>query len=180
MVVDANLGVNKANYHLTRSFKLNSSIVENKLKRNLVVTLENDVNPSITPNEIYKTYLRILVPKESYVNPINLVYKDKTLLREPEEFERSDLKEVGVWIEIPSGESVDVKYTWASDLTDDKPTSYNMLWYKQAGTLDDTLNMTFTAPKPIIAFNELSSLTFDTLYMYNSPLKKDINFIINW
>lgn len=180
MVVDSNLGVNKGNYHLDREFRLNTEVVGNKLKRDLTVILKNKLLPSITPNEWYKTYLRILIPEESIVNPISIVSDNLDALREPEEFSDNGLKEVGVWVEVKPDSTSEIKFSWHTDLNISHYDSYNLHWYKQAGTVNDSFVVRFVSPKPIITFNQPSSLTFDTLYMYNSQLTEDTNILVHW
>lgn len=180
-VIDANLGVNKANYHLKRKFDLEVSLIGTDLTRKLQVTLENAREPSITPNEIYKTYLRVLIPKEAKLKPISVKSADGSLrLIEGEEFERKDLREEGLWIEVPAGETVQIAFTWTTTLIEENLSSYNLLWYKQAGTLKDPLTFNFIAPQGKVVITDIQGLTHDNIFLYNSELSSDKRLQLRW
>jgi len=65
MVVDSNVGVNKANFFLTRAIELDETILaDGRLINQLKLTYKNSSPSQAWPGGSYKNYLRLLLPKD--------------------------------------------------------------------------------------------------------------------
>ena len=72
-VVEANLGVNKANYFLNRSIEQTVNITQNQVERILRINYENTAKNNNWPGGDYKNYLRIYLPKDVNIAQIKVV-----------------------------------------------------------------------------------------------------------
>lgn len=117
-LVEANVGVNKANYFVTRDQKLEINISDNWIRRNLTINFKNTANPALGLPANYKSYVRVLVPADSVIEG---------------NFEVSDvrgLKEIGFLVEVIAGQEKSVSLSWSSPSEMPK---YGILVRKQAG-----------------------------------------------
>lgn len=170
-VVEANLGVNKANYFVKRFMNFSSYIGDKQLTNYLSINLVNN-----SPNESslfgrYKVYLRLLLDPKSIVKKVEVVGKDKVTLN-PELRQKPHSLEAGVLIEVPAGQKKTVLFSWdqTHNLDPGKSGSINYYWRKQAGTEDDQV---FVQTYPFF-------LTSGSVSKYNTHLSKDYYFDLKW
>ncbi|MBI2011453.1 DUF4012 domain-containing protein [Candidatus Daviesbacteria bacterium] len=78
-VIDANLGANKSNYYLERSFKLNSLIgKEGQIFHTLVINYKNNSPSDVFPAGKYKNRLRVYLPSGTKLDKATLGSLDIT------------------------------------------------------------------------------------------------------
>lgn len=125
-LIDANVGVNKANYYIKRSMKFDVSLDKGVITRTLTVVYEN------TGKEVYKTFTRVVAPNGSQFVNIEGSYEINDVRGK---------KEAGKLIEVNAKSNKRVIYKWTSPTSLDykKPGRYELLFRKQAGTIDDAL-----------------------------------------
>ncbi len=125
-VIDANVGVNKANYFVKRSLRLDVSIAKNIVTRTLTVVYQN------TGDEIYKTYTRVVAPSGSEFDKGD---------NSPDVTDVRGKKEAGVLIEVKPRSTGRSVFKWSSypDLDVKKSGRYEVYFRKQAGTSYDPL-----------------------------------------
>lgn len=204
MLVEANLGANKANYFLKRSLRVDATISKGGDIDNLVTILYQNDSPSDTwPGGPYKNYLRFLIPHGSQVTGFSLGDNRKpvvsTLLTATEltkvgtdEFfvfqaTESGFASFGTLVEIPVGENKTVvfKYRLPTKLSFTQPKNdFNFYFLKQPGTNPDFLDYTVEYPSflaPQIDSNSAAApLVFPQKLVYNSDNQTDRLFEIKF
>lgn len=167
LLIDSNLGVNKANYFIKRSHELNTSIAKEFVGHELFVTYENEANPAIGNSGVYKNYARLILPTNSVIGGVRL-YETTGVYNEVE-FERVENNgkiEIGFLIEVLPGSLKKLQIVWNN--IDDKLKQggeYRLYVSKQAGTDGDPLTINIR-PQGLV-------LTDDKLSVYNTSLVTD-------
>lgn len=182
-VVEANLGVNKANYFIKRTSNMIISFDNNKVERFLSVSYVNSASSLLGQTGSYKAYVRILIPQESELLQIELVKGNEKDLLEPEITFTQGRKEVGILINIDSGKTRTLNVSWAgpSNLDFSLPGIYTLNWRKQPGTKEDPAVVRFFFPKNLKIYAKPSfSLTGTTSKGYNFFLSEDLNSRVSW
>ncbi len=182
-VVDANVGVNKSNYFINRSMALNVTMNEGEIVKKLTILLENNANPALGNDAIYKSYLRVLAPQDTYFSDIEINDATGEKYVAPEITELRGRKEAGIYIEVKPGNSKNITYTWKEnvDLSFNAPGEYRLYWRKQAGTISDEISANFVLPDIVVAAGEeYLSLTNEGVLVYNTKLARDHSSRIFW
>lgn len=182
-VVDANVGVNKANYFLERELSFSAYLSGQNLKSFLRVSLKNSANSALGDAGRYKTYLRVMLPISASVNEILVTSGNFQEAQTPEIEEKSGRKEAGILIEIGPGQTKEVTFSWQEEIGLDfsKEGEYRLYIRKQAGTLQDKIAVILYLPQGIkISSQPLYSLTRDAGYGYNTVLTRDLFSRISW
>ena len=182
-VVDANVGVNKANYFLERELAFSAYLSGQDLKGFLTVNLKNSANSALGEAGRYKTYLRVMLPMSASVNEALTTSGSFQEAQTPEIEEKSGRKEAGVFVEVGPGQTKEVTFSWQEEIGLDfeKEGEYRLYVRKQAGTLEDKIAVTLYLPQGIkIVSQPLSSLTQDGGYGYNTYLTRDLFSRISW
>lgn len=179
-LVEANVGVNKSNYFVTRNISLDVKASENELNRVLTLNLKNSASTALGPSGKYKVYLRILLPLESELVGVNTVSQGEAIAMPTEITELKGRREVGVLVEVLGGTDKTVQFSWKSNFQPENINSYGLYIRKQAGVGEDPLNVSFKGlggrPTSIPTF----SLTKDGTYSYNTTLGRDFFSRLNW
>ena len=121
-LVEANVGVNKANYFISRDQNLAVNVLPDRIERELTVRFKNSANPGLGLPANYKSYVRILVPADAQVEG------------NYEITEGGGLKEIGFLLEVITGQEKEVVVSWSSSKAVD---NYGVYIRKQAGTGED-------------------------------------------
>ncbi|MFZ5932815.1 MAG: DUF4012 domain-containing protein [Patescibacteria group bacterium] len=182
-LVDANLGVNKANYFIKRSVAFQVYLSEGQVKRFLTVSLENKANPALGLSGRYKSYLRVILPQETLVNDALVSAGNDTNQLTPDVSEVRGRKEVGVLVEVGGGQKKDVTFSWEEEipLSFSPKGEYRLYVRKQAGTVEDGLSLSVFLPGNTRAeFEPNYFLTKDEAYVYNTTLTRDFFSRISW
>ena len=166
-VVEANVGVNKANYFIKRDIDLNSKLVGNGLQNTLTLTLENNATPALGLKGKYKTFVRNFVEKGSGNLSIEIVEATGSRYPEPEIVEGREFVEMGTLVELQPGQKKKIVFKWGTPLKVNLSQSGSVVFNlrKQAGTLAD----------PVTA-----SLTIVRDFKYNTVLAEDKAFTASW
>ena len=152
-VIEANVGVNKANYFIKRSHSLKVDILPDRIEKELTLEIENSANQSLGLSGLYKAYIRVLVPQKSEV------------VGDYEIIESKGRKEIGFLTEVLGGETKRIVVSWSTPK--EVGDSYGLYFRKQAGTGEsDPLNVSIVAP--------------DRAYSYNTTLSRDFLTKISW
>ena len=171
-LVDANVGVNKANYFLDREAYLVVYMDSERLKRILTVTLKNSANPALGDSARYKTFFRVMLPQTSSVNDVQLVSGSSKEAVAAMLDETQGRKEAGILVEIGPGQSKEIIFSWEEEIGLDftKEGEYRLYIRKQAGTVGDKVGVSVFSP----------TLTQDGGYGYNTLLTRDFFSRIYW
>lgn len=181
--IDANLGVNKANYYLDRDYKLTTNIKNGFIENKLTVNFHNRSQEVVDFSSRYKSFFRVFAPLGSFFEKV----KVKSLLKEedidPQIKEVNGIKEVGVPIEIMPGESKSLTFLWrlSHNLKFEEKGKVIFFWRKQAGTFSDPATLNFLWPSDLrIVTKPPFSLTEGQNLGYNTDLLQDISSEISW
>ena len=180
-VVEANVGVNKANLFIERSFASTAEVGEKGINRTLSVTYSNTANPQLGEKSRYKAYVRLLIP-ENYLYKEAREALDRTQNKLESIVEKvADRKEAGVLIEVVPGQSKTITFSWAIPLYSgiEDYSLYSMDWRKQAGTLRDSATHTVIFPSQIKPKNS-PNLTTSGEIRYTTDLARDFVSRIYW
>jgi hypothetical protein len=182
-IVDANVGVNKANYFINRSATLNVTMSEGEVIKELTILIENSANPALGTDATYKSYLRVLAPQKAFFSDIEVHDTTEKEFVAPEITEVRGRKEAGTYVEVKAGHSKNITFSWKEkiDLSFETPGEYRLYWRKQAGTISDKISANFTLPSAVAASGqEYLSLTNEGVLVYNTNLARDYSSRIFW
>jgi hypothetical protein len=139
MLVDANLGALKTDYYMKRSVSKNIRECEDKICSNIVITYTNAATAPSPLNNEYKSYTRVLLPFDAYINSVSGIEK------RPIEIDYTTMynkKVAGFEINIPFNSSKAI----VLDYSIPKLNEYNLELQKQSGiegfefTLDNQID----------------------------------------
>lgn len=178
MPVEANFGVNKANYFVRRSTSHQISILKNgEIKEVFSLTLANTSTSEAWPGGKYKNYFRLYLPEDSRIEAVKVAKQRGTegeILKSRDiKVERElDKRVLGVLVEVPPQEErvITVEYHRQERLPIEQPqVTYALYWQKQSGIGADPLQISLSYPlflKPTKLSQEAvmgkQSLTFTT------------------
>lgn len=139
-VVEANLGVNKANYFIYRNIEQSIEIKETVVEKKLRIVYENTAKNSNWPGGDYKNYLRIYLPSEINLKEISLVNEangERKLYTggEIKMVEVGGKREIGLLVTVPVREkrTLEVKYNLPISLSGGDKFSYLYYIQRQSG-----------------------------------------------
>ncbi len=171
-LIDANLGVNKANYFIKKSYNLEFELKENTVSYSLSENITNASRENYSLGGRYKSYLRAQSGLNAIFLPITIKggKVDRTI--EPEIAISHGIKEAGVLFEVPPSESREVTYEWQEPKLIDttKAGNLNIYWRKQAGSEADTVSISIKG----------LGLTGEHVVRYNVSLDRDFSVSIPW
>jgi hypothetical protein len=179
--VEANIGVNKSNYFLSRKLNFSVNIDREKIVRHLDVELNNKANAYLGASGQYQAYIRILIPADAEVVKMELVEAGQSQELSPDITHEEGRREVGAYFEINPGQSKNIKLIWESPIKTEKPlNSYGLYIRKQAGTGSDPVNIKVVTPAAAVFSLPQFSLTKAGASTYNTNLSRDIFARLSW
>jgi hypothetical protein len=146
-LVEANLGINKANYFLYRNIEQTVDISNSSLSRIVKINYENTAKNSNWPGGDYKNYLRIYLPIDVNLSHVSLVDGNNPSSKKiysNEELKIREIngkKEIGFLVNIPVSQKriVEIRYSSTIDLKNKNKFSYLNYIQKQSGFGDTGL-----------------------------------------
>jgi len=185
MVVEANVGINKTNYFLKRSFSHRLEIKEDQtIKETLRLSYQNNSSSESFPGGRYKSYLRLYTPLGSTLKQIKII---NPLTGETNEVSEKEIKEehnkqvFGFLLEVPVKESRSVEISWelSQKLTEDTD-KYLFLLQKQPGINDETFSFWFITPANLeVLTTDLPGSQTAEGFLFNPVFDQDLVFEIN-
>lgn len=198
---EANLGVNKANYFVTRSVKYEAQInTDGRVTSKASLNLKNDSDK--WPGGDYKVYLRIITPQNSVITSIEidgktqrqaqavtnpLLYEARTFRPpsglEVERYDQSGKAVYGFLTTVAAGKSkeISVSYTHFRKVIPTSPQlNYSLEIFKQPGTGGYPFNFSLTYPKDLSPQEQFSdAILEDGRIVFTKTLTSDENIILN-
>lgn len=175
--VDANLGVNKANFFVSRSFSAKVNIdKEGIISKTFSVDIKNESPNNIFPGGTYKNYFQLFLPQNSKIKKIT---KNDVLVEAYNERE-TEFKTVGFLVEISPQKEAEIKveYQLPQILRQGKGI-YQLVFQKQTGSKNSDLNLEINLPFNISVINQnFSPLVKGNRISYNTSLSADKIFFI--
>ena len=181
--VEANVGVNKANYYLERSVDHQVEVAAEQLKHTVTTNYRNTASSNAWPKGAYKNYVRFYIPQsaQSVLVKIGDTVVEGKLLDTAREYER---QMVGVLLEVPyqSSQKLELQYTLPFSASHDV-LNYAMLRQQQPGlgahpvsfTLkyDSSYSPTLITPQAVatpglITFSDITASTKLFAVQFNS------------
>lgn len=178
-VVEANVGVNKANYFIRRTNSLVTKINEDSIENVLDINLSNTAE-SQKVTDRYKVYIRVLAPTGSFFGKI-VIKQNEEYLAEINEI--GDRVEAGILIEVAPSETQNIRFVWKipSKLDFTISGDYFLTVRKQAGIIENPILIRFEFPKNLeLQENPTFNLTSEDTVGYNTDLERDFISQIKW
>lgn len=174
---DANLGVNKANFFVSRLVTEKIDIEKDgTISNTLTIKIKNDSPADTFPGGSYKNYFQVLIPQQAGVKSVT---KDDTIVENFDLYE-GDFKGIGFFLEIPPKQSSEIRVQYQLD----KPLNigkgvYQLIFQKQTGSKNSDFILEMTLPQNISVLNQnFSPLVKDNRIFYNTNLSADKIFFI--
>ena len=182
-IVEANVGVNKANYFLYRNIEQLVDISERSVTRVLKINYENTSKNNNWPGGDYKNYMRVYLPVD--INLAQVVLMDGNNVASKKVYSRDEMKirqvgnkkEIGFLMTVPVGEKriVEIRYSTQISLVGLDKFSYLHFVQKQSGFGDTglvTLVSVMEGWQPL-QVEPMASVVAGKL-LFNQKLDKDI------
>jgi hypothetical protein len=182
MLVEANVGVNKANYFVTRETELAVEMAEGELKSKLTLTYGNESPAAVFPGGDYKNYLRLVLPMGVRLEKV-LVEGQEVERTKVEESRVKDRWVVGLLVEVPIKQRrrVQIEYSRRFQLAVDddlkKPQHYVLLVQKQSGVREEIFKLRLIPGAGRVGFQFQPEARVDKGgYLWAVPWKQDVSF----
>lgn len=176
--IDANLGVNKANFFINRLINLKISIKTDGTIENFAeVIFKNEASMESFPGGTYKNYFQIYLPSNI---DIKAVYKDNTRINNWDGQTEKNFKVIGLFFETPPQKSTRIKINYQIKKKILKGKNlYQLIVQKQIGSANNDFVLDIYLPKNIYIVNQnFSALAKDNHLVYNTTLSNDKIFFI--
>lgn len=176
--VDANLGVNKANFFINRTISLDVKIdSDGQIHNTLTLSYQNNSPNEVFPGGTYKNYLQVIIPQGSAIREIT---RNDTLVENYDE-EESTYKIIGLFSELKPGSSSQLKINYQLKPKIQKSQGvYQLIMQKQLGSSNSDLNVSLYFPKNVYVVNHnFSGLVKNNSINYNTTLTADKIFFLD-
>lgn len=177
---DFNVGANKANFFINKSFYLKTNInFQGEINHLLTITYQNNaLSNEMFPAGIYRNYLQVLLPVDVEIKSIS---KDDVLI---DEYDQKDdvYKNIGFFFEVKPKEKTEIKiqYKLKERLTK-KQQIYQLIFQKQIGDQNNDLILDFQIAQNYSLINHnFSPLVKEGKIVYNTNLLTDKIFFIEF
>lgn len=177
MVLDANLGVNKVNAFIERTYQTATTIDETGLAyTTLTLEYTNNALQDVYPGGSYTNYMQVHLPSDARILYIS---RDRQRL-ESYDTQTEKQKVVGFLLNLPPQASSVVEIQYSSSLRFKKGSAvYQLIVQKQIGAFSNDLTFTLTLPNNMHLVNtNFSPLVKNSQIIYNTDLSTDRVFFI--
>ena len=174
---DANLGVNKANFFVTKNMNLKVTITKDgSLNNELTIFLNNESQDNTFPGGDYKNYMQISLPKRAIIKQLT---KNGVLIEKRDE-NIDEYKTIGFLVEIPAQKSTEIKIKYSlQSVLSDGDGIYQLIFQKQIGSQNSDLSIqVFTPENIVIQDQNFNPVVKDDSFLYNTTLSNDKILII--
>lgn len=148
-LIEANLGVNKSNYFLTRQFSQIANINKNgQLNHQLTITYQNSSPNNTWPAGDYKTYTRLYLPIGSQILTSTIDDDDLEILSNTVS-SNMQLQEFAFYYQVPVNSTRVLTFTFTTpDIinTTSPLTALSLNWEKQPGMSQDNFALKINYP----------------------------------
>lgn len=140
--VEANVGVNKANYYLQRDILHEITIGKQEVNHDRKITFQNNAKSNSWPKGTYKSYQRFYLDDNSTVDQI-LVNGQALSQEQISQKQVNSFKEIGIRVDVPIKSQVVVEIKYHVPHSFDNKFSYAFFNQKQSGIRGDSLRVIF-------------------------------------
>ena len=184
MVVEANVGVNKANYFVKRSFSHQVKLgEEGEVKEALHLDYQNNSSSEAFPAGRYKSYVRIYTPLKSELMAINIknpLTGETIGVQDKEIKEEHDRQVFGFLLEVPIQENRSVEITYQLAKKAEGAEKYQLVLQKQPGIEDQSFSFWMIPPVGVsVLSKQMKSSQTSEGVVFNPQFNQDLVFEIN-
>jgi hypothetical protein len=176
---DANLGVNKANFFISRTKDLHVRVSEDGTIQNTYSTrIVNDSFEDIFPGGRYKNYFQVLLPTDARINAVRV--DDRTITDYDESTET--YKKIGFLMTVPpkAEKTVEIVYTLGSQFQKGSGI-YQLVMQKQIGSPNSDFQFMIELPETMYMVEKnFTPLVNNNTILYNSTLSTDKIFVLEF
>lgn len=150
-LVDANVGVNKANYYLERLIEYGLTVSPGIIDHNITVNYHNTTPADVFPSGPYRNYARVFLPKEAV--QIEIFVDNIRLSEEDYQMEtQQDKTVIELYLEVPIKDRrrLTIRYTLMPPQPF-PPSAYQLIVQKQPGTERDPFHLQITTHRVLPA-----------------------------
>lgn len=177
--VEANLGVNKANFFVSRTMEIQTTINEDGTINNIfTVNLKNDSPSNSFPGGMYKNFFRLYLPRNSTIKHVIYNGREQTNFQE---LGTSHFKIVAFLMEtgLQTKDTFSVAYELNTKIKLGQNT-LQLTLQKQIGSSDPDIHVQFVVPKNIsVLHKNFPAVANSGTISYNTTLSGNKIFIIN-
>lgn len=174
-LVEANVGVNKANYFIERRAEMETRWVAGDWEHKVTTYIKNTASGNgVDEEHDYTAYVRLLAPLDVNFDKVVIENNGQRKSLAPEITTLNTRKEAGVLAEVPAGTETKITFTWIEKAKIDvnRTGKLQLYWRKQAGVTGFPITAKIRLPQ--------SSLTEEGTFEYNSNLQEDFTTEITW
>ncbi len=191
-IVDSNVGANKADYFINREaeYEIKNTYRDGALEVNLTLTYKHTGKDLTWPGGPYTDYVRVLVPKESFLHKATATTSslaqnppssspETEITKDAVVSETADKRVFEIPFILQPQETIKLNfnYTLPSNLALNKGESvYSLIWQKQPGTQGMPIKVTFNQPfgRKVTSTNPTFTQKIEGVLVYTKTLEKDI------
>lgn len=177
-LVEANLGLNKANFYLDRKTNLETVIgSDGEISHRLRVSYTNRSSSEIYPAGKYKNRLRVYLPFGTKLT--KALWGEKDITKDVASFVDYGRTGYSLLVELAPKEQKNLVLDYQTPLNldfKDRKASYRLDVIKQAGTLEDPFEWTMNYPINIKLSSDITSQISPQQYSVKSKLSTDKTF----
>ncbi len=174
--LEANVGVNKANFLINKLIDLKIRIDESGFISNTInIVFKNSSLHDVFPGGIYKNYFQVMLPKDITIKHIT---KNGTLVENVDETV-SSYRTIGFYFEVQPQEKTEITIEYIHNNPLQKGNGmYQLVIQKQLGSSNSDFNLQLHLPKNIYILNQnFSPLVKSNKILYNTSLLTDKIFV---
>lgn len=178
--VDANLGVNKANFYIKRSIQLDVDFTQEKVLNHTYSQLFINNSPSdIFPGGTYKNYFQLHLPRTANISGVEI---ENAPIDQFDTSTSAKYKTVGIYLEIPpkNQKKITIRYSIPKIETENE-IAYQLITQKQIGTVAADVIIRLSLPQSMsVRTQNFSALAKDSQLLYNTTLSNDKIFLVSF
>lgn len=140
--VEANVGINKANYYLERAIDQKITIDKEKAVHQRKITFKNNAKSNSWPKGTYKSFQRFFIDEDSVVEGV-FINGSPLIEEQISKKITNGFLEIGISVDVPIQKTLEVQIDYSTPLSFDSGFSYVFFNKKQAGTSGDPVNIIF-------------------------------------
>lgn len=178
--LDANVGLNKANFFISRLITLKVKIdKDGYINHTASIQFKNDSPGEIFPGGTYKNYFQMYLPHESAIKEIT---KNGARITEYDTRKTDHFTILGFYFEIPPLKTADIHIVYQlPSLLQKGNNRYQLVIQKQIGSLNNDVSLEIQIPQSIsIISKNFPALAKDRRLVYNTTLSTDRIFVIEF
>ncbi len=175
--VEANIGINKANYYLERTIDHKIFVTRERAQHTRIITFDNKAQSNSWPKGTYKTYVRFFVNPNVTVEKV-LINGAELTQNQIIQTEEDGFKVIGLRVDVPIQKQIKLDLVYSTPLNVAGDFSYVFYNRKQSGLDADPFTVSIThAPdiKPVLVAPN-ATITGDTITFSAQSLDEAVLF----